>query len=163
MEDKTKNYVSSLNNLIETCKDSQQGFRDAAGGVQSTNLSSLLGEYARQREQFATELQTHVQRLGGEAETSGSATGSLHRGWINLKSALTGKDDHAILAECERGEDSAIKNYQQELSGDLPHDLRRVVQDQYEQIQQSHIRIRALRDQSEVKDAAGTPVGARVI
>ena len=65
-----------------------------------------------QRSQFAGELQNEAIRLGEpQPEDSSSFGGSLHRAWINLKSAITSQDDHAILAECERGEDSAVNEY----------------------------------------------------
>jgi len=163
MANSTQDFISSLNDLIETCKDGEQGFRDAADGVQSSSLKTIFNEYARQRTQFASELQNQVNRIGGDPQTSGSATAALHRGWINLKSALTGKDDHAILAECERGEDSAVKNYQKALAQDLPTDLRSVVEAQYRQVLEAHNRIRSLRDGSDTASSqtigTTTPVG----
>ncbi len=165
MANSTTDFTSWLNNLIETCKDGEQGFREAADGVQNTSLRGVLNEYARQRSQFASELQSHVQRLGGDPATSGSTGGALHRGWINLKSALTGKDDHAILAECERGEDSAVQNYQKVLAEDVPSDLRSVIEAQYRQILEAHNRVRSLRDGSDVDQAAtirsDSPIGTR--
>ena len=158
MAKSTKDFTSWLNDLIETCKDGERGFREAADGVQSSSLKTILNEYARQRSQFASELQNVVTRLGGDPRTSGSASGALHRGWMNLKSALTGKDDHAILEECERGEDAAVQNYQKVLAEDLPSDVRGVVEEQYRQILEAHKRIRALRDGTEVAD---TTVGTR--
>lgn len=167
MANSTNDFTSWLNGLVETCKDGEQGFREAAEGVKNTSLRSVLNEYARQRSQFASELQNHVQRLGGDPATSGSTSGALHRGWINLKSALTGKDDHAILAECERGEDSAVQNYQKVLAEDVPSDLRSVVEAQYRQILEAHNRIRSLRDGSNVDESAtfrtDTPIGTRTI
>jgi len=98
-----------LNNLIETLKDGQEGFKQAAEGISDPKLKSLFRDYSQQRSRFATALQSEARRHGEtEPETSSSATGALHRGWINLKSAITGGDEHAILAECERGEDSAV-------------------------------------------------------
>jgi uncharacterized protein (TIGR02284 family) len=70
----------------------------------------------------------------------------LHRGWINLKSALTGGDDHAILAECERGEDSAVEEYKKALDEDLSPSLYELVSRQYSDIKAAHDRIRNLRD-----------------
>jgi uncharacterized protein (TIGR02284 family) len=148
MADSTTDFISTLNDLIETCKDGEQGFRDAADGVTRSDLRSLFSEFARQRTQFANELQVQVSRLGGDPEKGGSVSGSLHRGWINLKSAITGKDDHAILAECERGEDAAVKSYQSALERDLPSDLRSIVERQYNDILDCHNRIKAMRDQS---------------
>jgi uncharacterized protein (TIGR02284 family) len=137
-----------LNDLIETCRDGEQGFRDAAEHVERQDLRSVFNEYSRQRSQFASELQTIVSRIGGDPEHRGSIAATFHRGWLNLKSALTGHDDHAILAECERGEDSAVRNYQDSLSHDLPSDVRPVVEEQYRHVLESHNRIKSLRDGS---------------
>src|SRR5205823_14139783 len=104
-----KEIVSVIDDLIQTLKDGQEGFKQAAEGVKAPQLKSLFNEYSNQRSQFATELQSQARSLGrSQPEESGSAAGALHRTWINLKSAITSGDDHAILAECERGEVSAI-------------------------------------------------------
>lgn len=150
MAESTKDYISTLNNLIETCRDGEQGFRDAAEHVERQDLRSTFNEYSSQRSQFASELQTLVSRIGGDPEHRGSVAASLHRGWINLKSSLTGRDDHAILAECERGEDSAVRNYQDALSHDLPSDVRSTVEEQYRQVLEAHNRIKSLRDGSRI-------------
>lgn len=142
----TGEFISTLNNLIETCKDGENGFREAAEGVQDASLRTVFTEFQQQRAQYASQLQQEVARLGKAPETTGSVAAAIHRGWINLKSAVTGKDDHAILAECERGEDSAVKNYQQALGEDLPSDLRSVVQQQFDGIKMAHDRVKALRD-----------------
>src|SRR5918999_4126680 len=103
--------ISTLNNLIETCRDGQNGFQTAAEGVQKSELKTLFHTYSQQRARFAGELQDEVRRLGGDPEDSGSVAASLHRGWMGLKSVISGSDDAAILAECERGEDSAVLNH----------------------------------------------------
>ncbi len=145
----TKDYISTLNGLIETCKDGEQGFRSAAEGVQRADLKTLFHEYSRQRAQFASELQVEVARIGGSPEKSGSVSGAVHRGWIDIKSAVSGKDDHAILEEAERGEDVAVKSYREALATDMPADFRSIVQKQSEEILQTHNRIRSLRDNTE--------------
>ncbi len=138
--------ISTLNGLIETCKDGQDGFQEAAEGVERSDLKSLFYEFSQQRAQFAGELQQLVQSLGGDPENSGSVAAALHRGWINIKSAVTGKDDNAILSECERGEDSAKNNYKAALEESLPANVMEVVQRQYEAVQSAHDRVKALRD-----------------
>jgi len=139
------NVISTLNNLIETCKDGQNGFQTAAEGVKRSDLKSLFAEYALQRSKFAGELQTEVTRLGGDPENTGSVAATLHRGWINIKSAVTGADENAVIAECERGEDSAVSNYQDALGDqNLPADIRSIVERQYTQIKEAHDRVRAL-------------------
>ncbi|HEX8635968.1 MAG TPA: PA2169 family four-helix-bundle protein [Pyrinomonadaceae bacterium] len=137
--------VSVLNNLIETCKDGQDGFQTAAEGVKRSEFKSLFYQYSQQRAQFAGELQAEVRRLGGDPEQAGSVAATLHRGWINLKSAVTGEDETAVLAECERGEDSAVSNYRDALAdANLPADVRAVLERHYAQVQEAHDRIRNL-------------------
>jgi uncharacterized protein (TIGR02284 family) len=142
------NAISTLNNLIETCKDGQNGFQTAAEGVKNSELKTLFGTYSHQRAQFAGELQNEVSRLGGDAEKTGSVAATLHRGWINIKSTVTGEDEGAVIAECERGEDSAVKNYKEALGEDLPADLKAIIEKQYAQVQEAHDRIRALEKAS---------------
>jgi uncharacterized protein (TIGR02284 family) len=138
-----------LNNLIETLKDGQEGFKQAAESVGNQKLKSLFREYSEQRSRFASALQGEARRHGEtEPETSSSATGALHRGWINLTSAITGGDEHAILAECERGEDSAVEEYKKALDDGLSPSAQELVSRQFAEIKAAHDRIRSLRDAS---------------
>ncbi|HEX8068414.1 MAG TPA: PA2169 family four-helix-bundle protein [Pyrinomonadaceae bacterium] len=136
--------LSTLNELIETCKDGQEGFRQAAEGVKNGELKTLFLTYAQQRAQFAGELQAEVRRLGGDPETTASTVGALHRGWMNLKAALAGADEGAIISECERGEDAAVSAYESALTAGLPQDVREIVARQAAQVREAHDRIRAL-------------------
>ncbi len=138
--------ISTINGLIETCKDGQQGYKQAAEGVQNSELKTLFYSFDQQRAQFAGELQELVRELGGDPGNSGSFTGALHRGWIDIKSVVTGKDEGAILNECERGEDAAKKAYKEALETHLPANVATVVQNQYGGVQAAHDRIKALRD-----------------
>jgi uncharacterized protein (TIGR02284 family) len=142
-----KEVISILDDLIETLKDGQEGFKQASEGVKDPQLKSLFNEYSRQRARFAMELQSEAQSLGKtEPKESGSAAGALHRAWINLKSAVSRGDDHAILAECERGEDSAVEQYKKAVDEDLSAQLREIVSRQYTEIKNAHDRIKNLRD-----------------
>lgn len=136
--------ISTLNNLIETCRDGQNGFQTAAEGVNHSELKTLFHTYAQQRAQFVGELQDEVRRLGGDPENTGSVAAAIHRGWIDIKSAVTGADEGAIISECERGEDSAVSNYRAALDVDLPANLRSVIERQYAHVKESHDRVRSL-------------------
>jgi uncharacterized protein (TIGR02284 family) len=136
--------VSTLNNLIETLKDGEQGFRTAADGLKDPQTKALFQQYSRERGQMAQELQSEVRRLGGDPETAGSVSGSAHRGWINVKSAITGKDDASIIAEAERGEDVAKKAYEEATRADLPPTARPLVQQQAQRVREVHDTVRAL-------------------
>jgi uncharacterized protein (TIGR02284 family) len=146
--------ISTLNGLIETCRDGQEGFKDAAEGIERSDLKSLFYEFSQQRAEFVGVLQGLVRTLGGDPETSGSMAGAVHRGWIDLKSAITGKDDHAILNECERGEDSAKSAYSDALKMNLPSNVADVVRQQSQAVQAAHNRIKELRDAGENKAAS---------
>jgi uncharacterized protein (TIGR02284 family) len=148
-----KEIVSLIDDLIETLKDGQEGFKQASEGVKDPQLKSLFNDYSSQRSRFATELRIQAQGLGKkEPKESGSAAGALHRGWINLKSAVTRGDDHAILAECERGEDSAVEQYKKAMDEDLPAQLREILSRQYTGIKNGHDRIKNLRDTAKRAD-----------
>lgn len=143
--------ISTLNNLIETCKDGEQGFRTAADGVKNSDLKTLFLAYSQQRAQFAGELQNEVLRLGGDPEKTGSVAATLHRGWIDIKSAVTGEDEGAVINECERGEDSAIRNYEDALKEDLPANIRSIIEQQFTQVKEAHDRIRAFQKADSAK------------
>lgn len=142
--------VSALNSLIETCKDGEKGFKEAAGGLKNTEIKSKFLEYSRERGAMAAELQAEVRRLGGDPEKGGSMSGAAHRGWIDLKAALTGHDDHAILAEAERGEDVAKTAYETALKGSLPASAQTLVQQQAAKVRRVHDAVRNMRDSETV-------------
>jgi uncharacterized protein (TIGR02284 family) len=137
--------VSTLNGLIETLMDGKNGFESAASNVKDPSVKSVFHEFSQQRATLASELQTFVKQLGGEAEKSGSASASMHRGWMDLKKALGG-GEKSILNEAERGEDVAVKAYQKALEEPLSPDVEGVVRRQYGQVKQAHDRVKALRD-----------------
>ena len=143
--------ISTLNSLIETCKDGELGFKTAAEGLQSGDVKAKFLEYSRQRAEMARELQAEVRRLGGDPEKSGSMSGTMHRGWLDIKSAVTGKDDHAIIAEAERGEDVAKAAYENALKeSSLDTSARSIVQQQSTKVRQAHDAVRDLRDRQKV-------------
>ena len=123
--------ISILNDLIETSKDGVKGFRTAAESTKDARAKALFMSRSQAIESASTQLAAEVRRLGGDPEKGGSAAGAVHRGWIDLKSAVTGKSDEAVLAECERGEDFAVTRYEHALKKDLPSDVRTMVQHQY--------------------------------
>ena len=142
-----KEAISTINSLIETLKDGEKGFKEASEAVKDPQLKTLFQQYSQQRNRFASELQAEARTLGeGKSEKSSSAAGAMHRAWINFKSAVTSGDDKAILSECERGEDSAVNEYEEAMSDGLAGTAREIVPRQFTEIKSAHARVKALRD-----------------
>jgi uncharacterized protein (TIGR02284 family) len=136
--------VATLNSLIETCRDGERGFRTAAEGITDPEVRRLFEQYAQQRGRFVRELQQAVAALGGTPETSGSVSGSVHRGWMNIKSLVTGQDEQAIIAEAERGEDVAKAAFESAAREQMPPDPRALIARMAAQVREAHDRVRAL-------------------
>ena len=157
MSNSLSETISTLNKLIEACKDGQEGFRMAAEAVtDDEDLKSFLFSCSLQRSKFAGELQNELIGLGESdpVETS-SVSSALHRGWINLKTAISGNDNHAILAECERGEDSAVSAYRSAIDSGLSDPLLEIVERQLQEVIATHNSVKGLRDQLASEKPAG--------
>ena len=138
--------VKTLNDLIENCKDGEYGFQTCAEHAKSANLKSVFTQRAGQCRSAAEELQALVTRFGGTPDTTGTASGAAHRGWLAVRGALALDDDQAMLNECERGEDIAINRYRKALEQTLPPEVEQVVRRQFEGARRNHDQIKALRD-----------------
>jgi len=141
-----------INELIQTCIDGQKGFEEAAKAVDDQTIKDELVGYSWQRQQFASELKSRMEAFGEQPKEHGSVSGALHRGWMDIKSAVGAASGHSILAECERGEDIAEDVYRKAMNKGLPQEYFKVVAMQYQTIQRTHDRIKALRDSSDQKN-----------
>jgi uncharacterized protein (TIGR02284 family) len=146
----TQNSSEVLNDLIEINNDRSAGFERALKdlGDEDFDLKSLFEEYSAQSRQFSQELTAIAAQGGADTETGTSATGTIHRAWIEVKALFSGHDRKAVLQECERGEDAIKKAYKDALAPDsgLAANATQLVSTQAQAIGQSHDRIKALRD-----------------
>lgn len=142
----TDDVVDVLNDLIESARDGEYGFMSCAEHADSAQLKSVFQRHAQECAAAAVELEHEIRRLGGEPASGGTVAGALHRGWVSVKSALSIRDDKAVLQECERGEDAAVARYRKALKTGLPADVRTLVERQAQGAQRNHDEVRALRD-----------------
>ena len=142
MTDRSERAV--LNHLIETCKDAERGFRHVAAHASDPAVKSLFLDIASQRERFAADLLPYAQRLGGANAHEGTAAGTLHRTWIDLRSAIFRNDPVAIVHEAERGETFSRGVYEDALDGLLPPTARELVEHQYAELRRTAERLREL-------------------
>jgi uncharacterized protein (TIGR02284 family) len=140
------NPVSVVEALIETCKDGEKGYQDAASHAKRSDLKSYFHDQSMERNRFAQELETELSKLGKpDKKVSGSASAALHRAWIDTKVSLGG-GDKTILESVEKGEDNAKETYQKALSGSLPTSVAEIVRRQAASVQRAHDKVRSLRD-----------------
>ena len=136
--------VKHLNHLLGTLRDGERGYREAAEEVENPEYKAMFEEYSRQRTQLAEEVEAEIRRLGGDPHDRSSVGAAVHRAWINVRDAITGKDDYAVVAEAERGEDVAVDNYKEVLEK-VSGDLRSFVERQYREVKAAHDRVRDLK------------------
>jgi uncharacterized protein (TIGR02284 family) len=138
--------LATLKTLTSTMNDSINGFRHSAEHVESEEFRQMFTRFAGQREQAVAELKSEVRRLGGDPDEDGSTLGSLHQTWVDLKSAVTGRDDKAIINEVERGEDYLKGKFETALSSDdLSPESRSIVERAYQSVREGHDRVSELK------------------
>ena len=136
MENRNKELVGVLNELLERNYDAEKGYKKAAEDIDNSLLKDFFRDYSGQRYNFGHELKAEIQKLGGEPQKGTDIRADLHRTWIDVKSLVTGKDTEAVVNECIRGERKALEDYEDALRrADLPASTREVVQRQHDQIQ----------------------------
>jgi uncharacterized protein (TIGR02284 family) len=140
------NATEVVEKLIETLKDGENGYKDAAQHAKRSDLQSYFSQQSAERGKFIRELQVELPNLGEPAKNeSGSASAALHRAWIDTKVAMGG-GDKTILESVEQGEDNAKANYQEALGGALPKNVAEIVRRQAASVHAAHDRVKSLRD-----------------
>lgn len=139
--------IDVVEKLIETCRDGQNGFRDAAEHTKDPQLRAFFNEQSLERARFAGELEDTAIHLGKrDPDRKGTVAGAMHRAWFDLKANL-GAGDDSILSSAEAGEDSAKKTYEEALNKNLPEDLKGIIRQQAQSIFATHDKVKMLRDQ----------------
>ena len=135
----TSHDIRTLNGLIATTIDSVDGYRTSATDVQNPRFAELFTARASERSSVAEQLRAEVKRLGGNPEDDGTILAAGHRAFVNLKAAVTGRDDQAIVAEVERGEDHIKAKYEEALKDDsLSSDSRSLVETAFASVKSGH-------------------------
>lgn len=140
--------VDTLNDLIKTTIDSVDGYRSAAEDAEASQYRSIFFDRANERSAIADQLQSYVRELGGEPTTDGSMLAGAHRVFMNLKTAVTGNDDAAVVAEVERGEDHIKAKFETAMTdNDISSETRAVIDRCYQSVKQGHDQMSNLKHQ----------------
>ena len=134
-----KDEISTLNTLIATTIDSVTGSEDSAANIDNERLRETFRQRANERQKVVEDLRAQVRRLGGEPEDSGSFLGKAHQRFEDLKAAVTGRDEKAIINEVERGEDYLKAKFETALNeGHLSGETRSAVESCYQSVREGH-------------------------
>jgi uncharacterized protein (TIGR02284 family) len=138
--------ISTLNTLIATTIDSITGYEDSAQNVDNDRFRQIFRERADERQQVVEQLRAEVRRFGGNPEDDGSFLGKAHQRFEDLKAAITGRDEKAIINEVERGEDYLKGKFETALSGDtLSGESRAVVEQCFQSVRSGHDQMSQLK------------------
>ena len=126
MENRNEDLIDGLKHLLHIANDGKEGYKTAAEDADSAELKALFTTYSIQRSEFEMELKSCLQQLGASSDNeSGGPMGAIHRVWMDIKTAITSNDNHAILDACITGERSAIEAYDKVLTNtSLPQEMR---------------------------------------
>ena len=141
-----KDQITTLNTLTATLIDSVTGYEDAASNSDAGRFQQLFRERASERSRVVEDLRAEVRRLGGNPEDDGSFLGKSHQRFLDLKAAITGRDEQAIINEVERGEDYLKEKFETALNSDaLTGESRAVVERAYQSVRSGHDQISQLK------------------
>jgi len=144
LDDKT---ISGIQELIQLNIDSDEGFTAAADELDGSDaLARFFRDCADERRALAAELQSIVSANAEEPAHSGTVKGTLHRWWLEVRSAVQNGDEHAILAEAERGEDAIKHAYERVLKQTAGSAVNDVLQRQFAGVKRRHDQVKAMRD-----------------
>jgi uncharacterized protein (TIGR02284 family) len=131
--------ISVLNSLIETTIDSIDGYQHSASEATNSRFAQAFRDRASEREQIVQKLRDRVRSLGGTPESDGGILAAMHRQFVSLRDAVTGKDDNSIVAEVDRGESYLDGKWQAALKdNELSDETLQLIRTCYESVQEGH-------------------------
>lgn len=135
----------AIRDLIQINSDSYRGFETAADAIENPAYEALFRRIANERRRHRDELARLVETDG---EKAGSFKGKLHRWWLELRAGVQGGDEHAVLAEAERGEDEIKARYESVLGSYDAAAIQKTLRAHQAEINRHHDQIKVLRDAS---------------
>lgn len=138
--------VTVLNTLIGTLLDSVEGYRKAAEDIDNPTYLQLFNARSYERQEAVARLQLAVSQLGGDPEDDATTLGAIHRVFVDLKAAVTGRDDKAIVNEVERGEDYLKAKFETAMgNADLSPVARDAVNVAWQSVKAGHDQMSSLK------------------
>jgi uncharacterized protein (TIGR02284 family) len=134
---------SNVKTVIQVLHDGHEGMTKIGEHLEDPSAKSFFVQESAVRHKFEYELKLAA---GVTEDLGGTASGSIHRVWGDMKAHLGG-GDHTLLETAEQGEDAAKKAYKDALEDvSVPAPIRTLLTEQQSHIVESHDRVKALRD-----------------
>jgi len=150
MEHINKELIDGLNHLVTICMDGKYGYEVAAEDADSAALRAMFSGYSAERALFSQQLKAEIKKFGGDPEHGGGPLGAIHRAWIDVKTALSSKDNKAVLGACITGEKAAVNAYNDVLKkNELPAETRALLNEQRRNIEEALNKVEGLHDMIE--------------
>jgi uncharacterized protein (TIGR02284 family) len=144
--------VATLETLTTTLIDSVNGYEESAKQTENGRLKQMFDECAADRRRVADDLRSAIRSLGGDPPEDGSFMGKTHQTWLDLKAAVTGRDDEAIVNSVEAGEDYLKEKFETALGSDeLSGEARQAAERAYQSVRSGHDRMSSLKHQMEAQ------------
>ena len=144
-----KEIVDDLNDLVKINNDRIQGYEKAIDDNEDPQLDDLFRHYVIQSQKFRSQLAEHIVRIDGLAvsdATSTDVSSKIHRAWIDIKSAITGKDRATVLSSVEFGENAAVEAYQDAIEKDhIPAYIKEDLSSQLTELKTAYEKVKALK------------------
>ncbi|QCX39097.1 PA2169 family four-helix-bundle protein [Aureibaculum algae] len=143
----TEKLGEKLNTLLEKSYDAEKGYHKAAENAKNPGLKGYFERKSKERNQFGHAIKSEIRNFGQEIDKGGSAAGSMHRAWMDVKSFFSADSDESMLEAAITGEKAAIDDYQDVLNEiNLPTSTATLLTNQVSQIKNDLNTIKNLED-----------------
>ncbi len=137
-----------INDLFKINNDRIMGYEKAVEDTEDSELDSLFRHMIIQSQNFRSQLADHIVRIDGTAvsdATSTDTSSKIHRAWIDVKAAFTGKDKDTVLSSVEFGENAAIEAYEDAIEENhIPAYIKEQLQNQLSELKSALNKIKAM-------------------
>lgn len=142
----SEEIAHELNELLQKNYDTERAYKSAADDIENVQLKALFEELAEQRYDFGHELKAEILDFDGSPDKGSSTKGDFARAWMDVKSALSDHKEETVLKEVEKGEEAALKEYNEVMiKGNFPPSTENLLIKQRNAIQMSLSKIKGLK------------------
>lgn len=143
--DLTQETIEHIQDLIQANLDSAAGYEEAGSVVGDDYFRNVFIGIGQQRRRHARELQYYVVLNGQRAASEESWLARFQRGWLDLRAALNGGDQHYLLGAMEQTELEIEESYQQALNEICGSSMCDVLSSQLSVVRDEKMRLKQLK------------------